>query len=72
MADARVIKFTDGTIEIETPYNRNFVATLKDKVAKNMRRWNPDKQRWIIHPDALPLVRKLLQDHYDFVDDTLG
>lgn len=40
--------YLDTSIWAKTPYNKDFVSALKDKIPKDYRRWDPDEKVWVI------------------------
>lgn len=59
-------------IEVEAPWNRDFVLAIKSKLVYPDRQWNPEKQRWLVKRDKQAQVEDLLRDYYEHVDTILA
>ena len=57
-----VIRHGQLEAELYTPYNVEFVTSLKFMLAKTARRW--DGSKWLIKLDTLPTVVRLVRLYY--------
>jgi len=43
--------WADGTwIHVRTPFDRDFVAALKNRLPYGARKWDPDQKVWLVDP----------------------
>lgn len=65
MATIKTEKCTDGTVNIYTPYNRDFVARIK---GIGRARWDAAQKCWNIPEAGLETARNIMQDVYGETD----
>lgn len=59
-----------NTFELIAPYNSKFVTDLKFMIQPSAdRRWDTEKQRWIIAKEHIDLVRHIASSYYDAVNE---
>ena len=70
--EARIISFSDGYIEIESPYNNDFVTALKKSIPYYDVSWDHIKKRWVTIPKYYKIVKALLHEYYEDVSEVLA
>ena len=65
------VTIKDGRASIYTPFNRDFVAAIRNVGG---RKWDGENKCWTVPEEALPEVRKIMMDVYGETDlpDTCG
>ena len=65
MATIKTARCDNGTINIYTPYNRDFVSRIK---GIGRARWDADRKCWNIPEAGLETARSIMQDVYGETD----
>lgn len=63
------IEIQNGKAELYTPYNRNFVQSIK---ALGGARWDSNKRCWTVSEEMIPHARKIMMDVYGYTDEEKG
>lgn len=62
---ARIVTNPDGTFEVYSDYDAEFVARLKDLVPADDREWDKEEKVWRVgDPDLYPDVVSLCEERY--------
>ena len=62
---------TPGWIDIVTPYNKEFVETIKTDIEWSKRKWNPDSKRWSVDETYLEELVGMLKLYFDEIETDL-
>lgn len=57
-----------NVIQVATPYHKEFVALLKEKVPSNARAWDGQAKVWNVDAKYFDAVKGLAELHFDYVD----
>jgi hypothetical protein len=60
--------FDTGTVELETPYDEDFVEDLKAALPARARSWNRDRRVWIIAGEYWDAAVEVVEQYFDLVD----
>jgi len=58
------VDLVNGALAITSPYDVNFVASLKATIPGSDRKWDPDSKRWIVSAHLGSQVKSLIEAHY--------
>jgi hypothetical protein len=53
-----------GWIHVRTPYNVDFVNSLKAEIERSQRKWNPDMKIWMVDVGALDQLVEIAERYY--------
>jgi len=54
----------DGEIILKTPYSRDFVSALKERIQKHGRRWDAGLRVWIITAADFRVARDIIEENF--------
>lgn len=66
---ATLIRQTDGSARLYTPFDAGFVAELKARLPASLRRWDKPDKCWIIEATAIFRAVSLAEQYYGAVED---
>jgi hypothetical protein len=58
------VHFDTGTVELETPYNEDFVAALKSGLPSYARSWDSQRKVWIIAGEWWEKAQEIVEEFY--------
>jgi hypothetical protein len=62
--------WTDGGLEIRTPYNEAFLADFKDEIRRSFRHWDNDFKVWIVEDfEMAKMAADVVRRHFPDVDE---
>lgn len=68
MAEASVW-YGEGTVELDAPYDEDFITELKEAIPVAHRGWNPSKKVWIISAEHWTRdVVELVERYFELID----
>lgn len=51
--------------DVSTPYDSDFVSSLKIVINPSMRRWDPETKLWAVHYSVLSELKDILRLYFD-------
>lgn len=60
--------FDVGTVDIDTPYDSEFVDALKAALPYSARTWDGDRRVWVISSEWWAVARAVVEEYFDVAE----
>jgi hypothetical protein len=55
-------------VEVECPYNEDFVAAFKAALPAYARRWDRDRRVWVVASEWWDAAAEIISEYFDLLD----
>lgn len=69
MSTATLVRQSDGSAHLYTPYDKAFVDALKARMPAALRRWNKPGKYWTIEGAGIVMAVAIVLKFYDDIED---
>jgi hypothetical protein len=62
------VHFDQGTVELDCPYDAEFVDELKGALPGHARRWDGDRRVWVISSEWWDAAADVISGYFDLLE----